>query len=908
MAAAAAEEAVKFVLGKLTDALLEKAQELYEVSGQIELMQTELRLIQALLRDANSKSNRDEAVKEWLILVRDLAYQIENVIDTFMVEIQENSPKAKSSRWFTIPCCSNCSKLTTVVKNPIKMNKLSGELNTITQQLKLLYQRKTDLGITELGAGGEENAQLPFRPTKPSDIDESEVVGLEAATCEIIKQLLDKNESRRTVLSIVGAGGIGKTTLAQNVYKSAELVEQFDCRTWLSISQKFNINDLLREILYSIEPEMREREPPVTDEDVLLKLRSSLGRKRYLIILDDVWTEDLWDPLKIQLPDMNNASRVIITTRSVNVARRADRNIEPYMLGYLKEGDSLALLFRKAFQKRIEPENYPRDLLEVAKKFMKKCGGLPLALVVLGGILTTEEPTYSAWSKLEENMNWFDDDGKKCLQVLAMSYEHLPHYLKPCFLYFSSFPEDYRISAKHVTRMWVAEEFIPKDGSGTIEDRAERFLQELVKRSLIQVTEKSWNGYCKYCSIHDLLRDLAIHKAKEDNFFTIFSKEYEDVNQLATRKPHRAALQFCTLTKDGIYSENTRSLLCFSSKISSTNGRGFGLLNYSGFRLLRVLTIERVDTREFSGSDWLKGLMHLRYLGLRGCIIQPEIFKKISLNNLETVDLKDSIFLDKKEATNWSSDVLIPNLRHLFGDWDTVERFSLKWDHHTNLQTLKYVENSALPKLGCCINLRTLGIHYPNGRVVCHPEEWQTLKSVLTKTEQLTSLSIIADESVLPFGGTRNLPCHEKIQSLRLNGVWAIDKWLPSVEMFPTNLTKLVLQYSRLEEDPMPILENLQSLRILCLLGSSYMGTKLICSTGGFPNLKKLELRGLPKLSHWDVKEGAMPILSHLTIFLCAELRTLPELPNVQIEMASIEVKHIINRVAKKLMAAARSR
>ncbi|XP_078154112.1 putative disease resistance RPP13-like protein 3 isoform X2 [Carex rostrata] len=886
MAAAAAEEAVKFVLGKLTDALLEKAQELYEVSGQIELMQTELRLIQALLRDADSKSNRDERVREWLNLVREIANRIEDVIDTFqLVEIQENRPK--SCCWFPKPsclnCCSNCNKLKTVLRNPKKMNKLSGELNTITQQLKLIYQRKTDLGIMELGAGGEENVELPFRPTKPSDIDESEVVGLEAATCEIIKQLLDKNESRRTVLSIVGTGGIGKTTLAQNVYKSAELVEQFDCRTWLSISQKFNINDLLREILYSIEPEMRKQNPPVTDEDVLVKLKSSLGRMRYLIILDDVWTEDLWDRLKTNLPDPNNASRVIITSRIVNVAKRADRNIEPYMLGYLNDDNSLALLFRKAFQKHIEPEKYPRDLLGVAKKFMKKCDGLPLALVVLGGILTTEEPTYSAWSKLEENMDWSDDDGKKCSQVLAMSYEQLPSYLKPCFLYFASFPEDYKISAKHVARMWVAEGFIPKDGSGTIEDRAERFLQELVQRCLIQVTEKSWNGYCKYCSIHDLLRDLAIHKAKEDNFFTIFSKEYEDVNQLATRKPHRAALQFCTLTKDGVYSENTRSLLCFFSEISSTNDSGFRLLNYSGFRLLRVLTMEHVDTREFTGSDWLKGLMHLRYLGLRYCYIQPKIFKKISLNNLETVDLKYShIFDDKEEATDWSSDVVIPNLRHLCGYLKAVQCFPLKWDDHTNLQTLKYVDNSALPKLGCCINLRTLGISY--SRFVRHSEEWQTLKSVLTSTEQLVSLNILAGGYFLPFGGTRDIPCHEKIESLCLSGEWAKDMWLPSVEMFPINLTKLVLLYSELEEDPIPILENLQSLRIFRLLSYSYMGTKLICSTGGFPNLKKLELASLPNLSHLDVKEGAMPILSHLIIGDCDELRTLPELPNVQIE------------------------
>ncbi|XP_078166174.1 putative disease resistance protein At1g59780 [Carex rostrata] len=684
---------------------------------------------------------------------------------------------------------------------------------------------------------------------------------------------------RRTVLSIVGTGGLGKTTLVQEVYNSAKLEGQFDCRKWVTISQNYNLNDILREILYSVDPRVKYGNPLVTDRDLALKLTSSLRRKRYLIILDDVWDIDLWEQLEIALLDLDNASRVIITTRSLDVAIAADCNTKPYKLRYLNDDEGLYLLFRTVFQQDVQPENYPHDLLGVAKKLMKKCGGLPLALVVLGGILTRRDRTYTAWNTLDETIDWHDRDGKKCMKVLARSYEDLPSVLKSCFLYFGLFPEDYEISGEHVTRIWMAEGFIPKNRGGTMEERAEKFLQELAQRCLIEVTEKSWNNCCKYYSMHVLLRDLAICKAKEENFFTIFSKEEEDINQLVAINPHRAALQFCTLTEDGVYSENTRSLFCFGLGKNSSDDCGFSKLNFSGFRLLRVLTLEHVNMEEFAQIQWPKDLIHLRYLGLRCCYIPQEIINKISFYNLETIDFKGSALVSSNETTDLCN-VVIPTLRHVYCNSFYLP---LKWDQHTNLQTVKnvWIERESFVEFGCCINLRTLVICFlDNERAL---DVWQNLKDVLRSTKQLVSLGIKNVGGLLSFDGTEDLPCHEKIQKLHLQGkAWVRDKCVLSVEMFPTNLTKLTLAYSMLEEDPMPILEMLQSLKILNLGHYSYVGTHLICSTGGFSNLEKLKLVSLPNLCHWDIKEGAMPILIHLKIDDCEMLHKLPELQKVQ--------------------------
>lgn len=212
------------------------------------------------------------------------------------------------------------------------------------------------------------------------------------------------------------------------------------------------------------------------------ELKSLLKNKRYLIILDDVWGIDLWNQLKHALPDVKNRSRVLMTSRFVNVAQSANPKTKPYKLDFLGDKDSLNLLLQKALPDQ-EPknENCPPDLFEVAGTLSKKCMGLPLALIVVGGILSTKDQTYSAWERVLRTMDWHSE-GQDCMKVLAMSYEDMPYYLKACFLYLASFPEDYEISANRLIEMWIAEGFIPHQRRKTMEETAEDYLEELFQR------------------------------------------------------------------------------------------------------------------------------------------------------------------------------------------------------------------------------------------------------------------------------------------------------------------------------------------------------------------------------------------------------------------------------------------
>ncbi|KAJ4765179.1 Disease resistance protein [Rhynchospora pubera] len=419
--------AVKYALGKLS-LLLNMGLELYNVSDEVSEMHLRLCMIEGFLKDAHSKRSTNPAVKQWV-------------------------------------------------------SELLNEVKAIRNTLKTISDLRTDLGITNTSAGNEENDRVPFRPTRPSDFDDSEIIGFDSDKHQIISHLLDTKIKRRVVLSIIGIGGLGKTTLAQKVYKSAELERRFNCRIWLSISQKFNEKTLLREILYSVQPDLRKKEPAVKDDELTSELRRSLTGMSYFIVLDDVWSIDLWEKLKTSLPDENIASRVLITSRFLDVAKAADGGIEPYELRFLNDDESLKLLLQKAFPfGEPEVQHHLTDLKDVAKILANKCGGLPLALIVLGSILSTKNRTKNAWKRVNDTLNWHDETANRCSQVLLLSYVDLPYHLKPCFLYLACFPEDYKISTKRAMRMWIAEGFVPKEGEGTIDDRAQNYFDELLQR------------------------------------------------------------------------------------------------------------------------------------------------------------------------------------------------------------------------------------------------------------------------------------------------------------------------------------------------------------------------------------------------------------------------------------------
>ncbi|KAJ4771216.1 NBS type disease resistance protein [Rhynchospora pubera] len=721
------------------------------------------------------------------------------------------------------------------------------------------------------------------RPFVLPNEDDLDVIGLETDKENIIRLLLDPNITRRCVVSIVGQGGLGKTVLAKKAYNSDEVKRAFEFQFWLSVSQQFELVDLLKIMLKGIRPLEKDEMDVLRTIDVVSKQRAEeyfigkliilLKGKRYLIIMDDVWTSDLWIQVEKALPDVGNGSRVLITTRSSEIARKADPTCDPYNLRYLSEQESQQLLLRKAFPYQ-DPESYPHDLTILVKKFTKICDGLPLALIVVGGLLSRQQPTYNSWHKILPKFNWHDDDGNKCIEILATSYEDMPSHLKPCFMYFASFPEYYQIKVKSLIRIWVSEGFVPEVNGRTMEETAEDYLENLVQRNMIQVSTRYCNGSIKYCRIHDLLRDLSIEKAKENNFFQAISNQG---NKYCSSSTIRRAILHCGHEEIMDYTgPNLRSLLYF----------GHVMPNIARSRYLKVLCHMTPDGEPYN-RNISKGLTQLRYLGNSPSVdflfheYERDIWKNISsMRNLQTLDIRDCRRYHSSVDCIWN----IKTLRHVilwsrfFGPPSMVEL--------PNLQTLKTVRVreswfvEGWPKLPRIQVLRL--VKFP-------PKYDESFRTFVSKLHYLTSLHITLNEKCYPSSyemfDMSGFPSYNHMQSLYVEGKWnqsmsstsgALDTCL-----FPIHLIKLTLVGSNIKEDPMLVLEKLKSLKRLELIINAYKGKQLSCSARGFPHLEYLKLYWLEFLEDWTVEEGGMPLLKEIYIDLCGQLMRVPELQHM---------------------------
>ncbi|KAJ3697874.1 hypothetical protein LUZ61_001579 [Rhynchospora tenuis] len=471
-----AEGLLTALVRKLTEFAVEKAvgkvQSSFGIRKEIEKLSRQLIFIQAFIEDADKKHIIDKTQMEWVKNVMDIAYQIEDAIDIFHLECPKKLPGIMG-------CLGWLAQRTTRISFLYKFQK---EIKTIHGRIREIEEYRQKYAINTLGQDfGGQNTQSHSEPKPKLDpIGDPEIVGFVTDLDNIVKRLCDKENQNLAVVSIVGPGGMGKTTLARKACKSNNVVKSFDKILWITISQEYELIRVLKNIASKLEI--------TTGWDVNMnanKIRKFLEERRYLIVLDDVWTEELWAEIVKVLPDKKNGSRVLFTTRIENVAKGADTTYEPYRLSLLNEEQSLELFLKNAVPKMHRCSNgiLDADLKGLAKEFVKRCEGLPLAIEVLGSLLSKTQYNYQAWKKVLQTLSW-QNEGCERIDIIAASYEHLPLAKKLCFLYFAAFPEDTMIDAKSLIRIWVAERLIPDEVNRILEETAECFLEDLVQRQI----------------------------------------------------------------------------------------------------------------------------------------------------------------------------------------------------------------------------------------------------------------------------------------------------------------------------------------------------------------------------------------------------------------------------------------
>ncbi|XP_027169319.1 putative disease resistance RPP13-like protein 3 [Coffea eugenioides] len=878
-----ADPVISFVVERTGDLLIQKIVFLKGVRRQVKRLQNDLVRMRCFLKDADQKQIKNESIRNWVSEIRAAAYDAEDIIEIFASKVE-----------FFTKDKGLVTKLTYYPLKIVNLYKIGKEIESLRMRLKEIADSRQEYGIENLGEGtithGEELQRL--RRSSPFNEDK-DIVGFEEKTKSLVAELLKEDENRR-VVSIIGMGGVGKTTLAKKVYNHADVRARFDCRAWVCVSSSYDYKKLLSAIIKQLNPttkELLEVLEMMQEEDLERRLYQDLQDKCYLVVLDDVWEVAAWDCLaRRAFPDVGTSSRVLLTSRNRDVAQHADASRHPYELKTLGEEDSWQLFLRKALGHEANA-GCPPDLEEVGREIARRCGGLPLAITVIGGLLLGKNKSKTEWENVLNNFGAYlsrsQSEAGEAGAILELSYADLPANLKFCFLYLGLFPEDSVISVRKLIHLWVAEGIMQKRDAKNLEETAAYDeVERLCSRNMVQVAEMTVDERIKSCRVHDLLRDLAIRKAEDENFFQIHGTRDDKISA----KSRYLAVHSLPLDKNYFGSSNPplRSLL-FS------NVRGYmGNISLSAksLRKLRILDLENVQKDDDLPKE-IGEVRLLRYLNLRGTYIPRLPLSVGCLRYLQTLDIRTTKHTHcKVKVSNfiWK----LESLRHLYA-YDMECDVPLKIEGLRNLQTLSGIrfEDVMYNNMITLTSLQKLGI------VVDDKSEIDKLCMHLSEVGSLKTLHLLftgeSEESEWPsLDGLSKL---HHVTELKLFTSQLASEDLIMLRLartmlppdFPPNLSRLSLKHVFLEDDPMPVLEKLGQLSFL-KLELALVGPWRI-SRHGFHQLKFLELSGLIDLKEIEVEEGALPQLRCLRIRECPDLAKLPE-----------ELKHISTLDALELV------
>ncbi|XP_044964020.1 putative disease resistance protein RGA1 [Hordeum vulgare subsp. vulgare] len=824
-----------------------------DTKEKLRILERNLSSIQTVIHVAERVQAKNTAMGSWLGRIKDAACQAEDVLDLFdyrvqQAQVEDNGMINKVASAAAGSSSSPASTITTA-----STTTSSSSSSTVNQSVRLLKRfLLSDEDIDELISVVDKFVEIDselqrflefvnIEDSKPEQVVQWRTttsmpgsgnffgrVNEENHLKKLLVQINEQSSQPYDVISVVGIGGVGKTALVQRLYNHRYVKHHFDLTVWLHVSDKFDVGRLTKEMAQSNLSIFADLNSISSLDQAQSILRDTLNGKRALIVLDDVWNvlrsqlENLFKPLQF----VSNGSKVIVTTRSKNVANM-NAPTEIMHLHGLEDEDYWGFFSQCAFGDA-NPSDFSQ-LKKIGREVVSKLAGSPLAAKTIGGSLKAELEE-KHWSAICGRKLWqIEQKEDDIISVLRLSYEHLPDHLKQCFVYFALFPKKCHLRGDELIQMWRAHGFLNTQAPDEI---AYRYINDLLQLSFIEKVPNQEDHYV----VHDLLHDVAESVSNGEHF-----RIEDDFNVCIPRNVRHlyvnASNILCMSSEELKESKkNLRSLIISNAqegfpckRIASSNFNHILDQTLQDLRSLRVLVLHNPDGILPDKIDHLK---HLRYLNIHESMsftsVPKSLFKLYHLHGLSLQTHQDWIM----EKALQEGLTRLTQLRYLKAPNKIISGIE------------------SIGRLRSLPELEEYNVDSNMKRNICQLGELNELRGKLT----ITNL--------------QNVRCREEAHEAKL-----FDK---------KNLNKLTLRWNHLKQsitnsDHDGVFEGLRpnrNLRELCVI--RYMGIKspVWLSSEFLSNIHYIELLSC---HHWETLPplGSLPFLRILKIMHLKKLENI---------------------------------